>query len=265
MHVGIGLRTPHYDDWLRGANAAPPAVEAITENVLGRGGRPPAVVERVRASSDLFLHGVSLSIGSTDPLDRAYLGELRALVRRFEPRFVSDHLSFGKVDGVFGHDLWPLPWTDETLAHVVERVAIVQDVLGRRIALENVSSYVRFREASFDEAAFLAEVSRRADCLLLVDVNNVVVSSHNHGFDAHAYLRALPKERVAYMHVAGHSVRDGYRFDDHGSLPDDEVTSLLAEAASLFGSDTPCIFEWDENFPDLEGYLRAASNLGDAP
>ena len=141
--VGIGLRTPHYDAWLSGVARPPRVVEAITENVIGRGGRPRALLDRIRRDSDLFLHGVSLSIGSTDALDQDYLAALRSLIERVEPRFISDHICFGRVAGIHGHDLWPLPLTEASLAHVVARVDRVQTFLGRRIPLENVSSYLR--------------------------------------------------------------------------------------------------------------------------
>lgn len=258
--LGVGLRTPHYEAWLARPTRSPGVVEAITENVLGRGGRPRALLESVRRDNDLILHGVSLSVGGVDPLDEEYLSSLRNLISETSPRVVSDHCCFGRVEGISGHDLWPLPLTQESLAHVVERVIRVQERLGRRIALENVSSYLGGTGDTIHEAEFLREVALRADCLLLVDVNNIVVSAHNHGFSSHDYLRRIPRDRVAYMHVAGHSIKDGYRFDDHSSLPDVEVTSLLHEAWNLYG-DVPCIFEWDEGFPDLEGYLLAAREI----
>ena len=257
--VGVGLRTDHYDAWLTDTFRAT-FVEGISENFLARGGRPRAVLEHVRRDAELALHGVSLSIGSVDELDRSYLRELRELVRTFEPRFVSDHLSFGSAHGVFGHDLWPLPRTEETLAHVVGRVRAVQDILGRQIALENVSSYLRYAHDTLDEATFFQEVASRADCLLLLDVNNVVVSAHNHGFDSRTYIETISQKHVAYMHVAGHSQRNGYRFDDHASVPDDEVRSLLGVARRRF-EHAPCIFEWDENVPTLREYLGGAESL----
>ncbi|MFO0667714.1 MAG: DUF692 domain-containing protein [Polyangiaceae bacterium] len=257
--VGVGLRTSHYDTWLAG-EARATFVEGISENFSGRGGRPRAVLECVRKDADLALHGVSLSIGGTDPLDRAYLREIRELVRASEPRFVSDHLCFGTAHGVSAHDLLPLPRTEETLAHVVSRVSEVQEVLGRRIALENVSSYLEYAHNEFDECTFVREVAARADCLLLIDVNNIVVSAHNHGFDAKAYLGSLPAERVAYLHVAGHSTRRGYRFDDHASPPDAEVKGLFTVALEMFGA-VPAIFEWDENVPTLAAYLQLAEEI----
>jgi uncharacterized protein (UPF0276 family) len=236
-------------------------VEAVTENFLGRGGRPRALLRKVRQDSRLFLHGVSLSLGGTSAFSPAYLDELRRLVVDFEPDVVSDHLSFSEVGPVHGHDLWPLPRTEEALDHVVARVSFVQEYLGRRIAVENISSYLSVGPSDLTEEDFLAELARRADCLLLLDVNNIVVSAHNQGFDPVAYLERIPVDRVAYMHVAGHSVRQGYRFDDHASLPNDEVLQLLTRARERFPK-VPCIFEWDENLPSLDDYLSEAHALG---
>lgn len=261
MHtIGVGLRTSHYDEWLRGSFASPGIVEMITENVLGRGGRPRALLERVRRDNDLCLHGVSLSVGGVDALDDGYLESIKNLIREVRPRFVSDHICFGRVGGVHGHDLWPLPMTEESLQNAVERVQQVQDRLGVQIALENVSSYLAFKNNTFDEPTFICELARRANCKLVVDVNNIVVSSHNHGFEAAAYVDSIPKELVAYMHTAGHSIREGYRFDDHGSIPTAETEALLARAFGAYG-DVPCIFEWDENLPSLDAYLEIARGL----
>jgi uncharacterized protein (UPF0276 family) len=258
--VGVGLRTSHYDSWLSGPARPPPYLEMITENVLGRGGRPRAVLEAVRARSDVFLHGVSLSIGGPDPLDEAYLHDLRVLANDIDARYVSDHVCFGRVGGVHGHDLWPMPLTEEALEHLSARVAHAQERLGRPLVLENVSSYLRLREDEMGEAELLARLAERTGAKLLLDVNNVVVSAKNHGFSAEAYVSTLAPSSVAYMHVAGHSRREGYRFDDHASIPCDEVRALLAFARAHVG-DVPCIFEWDENLPDLQGYLAEADAL----
>lgn len=258
--VGVGLRTSHYDRWLEGPERPPACVEMITENVLGRGGRPRSVLEAVRATSQVFLHGVSLSIGGPDPLDETYLRALRELASDIDAAFISDHVSFGCVGGVHGHDLWPMPLTREALDHLVSRVGHAQERLGRAIVLENVSSYLRLRGDELEEAEMLAELAARTGARLLLDVNNVVVSARNHGFSAERYVARIDPSSVAYMHVAGHSKRDGYRFDDHASIPCDEVRELLAFARAHVG-DVPCIFEWDENLPDLDGYLEEASKL----
>jgi len=184
----------------RGLLAGRPPVdwmEAVTENYLAPGGRPVAALEKVRSEVPVALHGVSLSIGSTDPLDRTYLTALRALVDRIEPAIVSDHLCWGRHGGRYVHDLWPLPLTEEALAHVVERVGEMQEALGRQILLENVSSYVAFRESTISEWEFIGEVARRADCGILLDVNNIYVSARNHGFSAAGYIAGVPADRIA--------------------------------------------------------------------
>src|SRR6478609_1056915 len=193
--VGFGLRAPHYDEILSRRLRADLA-EAIGENFLGRGGRAFSVLERVRTDMPIALHGVSLSIGGTDPLSDTYLTELGELSARIEAFSVSDHLCFGSFGGHYAHDLWPLPYTEEALAHVVERVQRVQDRLGRQLLLENVSSYVQYRASTLDEWEFLSEVVTRADAGILLDLNNVFVSAQNHGFLPAEYLAALPRERV---------------------------------------------------------------------
>ena len=248
---GFGLRVPHYpsflDDGVRGVDF----VEAVTENFLGRGGRPRAVLERVRRDVPVVLHGVSLSIGGVSPLNREYLRTLRALCDWIEPAVVSDHLCFGTWGGHYGHDLWPLPYTDEALAHVVARVAEVQHRLGRRLALENVSSYVAFADSQLSEWEFLSEVARRADCDVLLDINNVYVSARNHGFDPETYIEAIPIDRVAQFHLAGHSDQGTHLLDDHGSVVPPAVWALHRLAVARFGA-IPTIVEWDENVPSIE-------------
>ena len=259
---GFGLRTKHYPELL--ASGSPvPCVEAITENFLGRGGRPAALLERVRRDADVLLHGVSLSIGGTDPLREGYLVELRTLADAIGARVVSDHLCFGSFGGHQGHDLWPMPYTEDALDHLVERVSRTQDVLGRRIALENPSSYVEWSESSIPEHELLVALTDRADCDLLLDLNNVVVSAHNHGFDARAYVESLPIGRVVQYHLAGHSRREGYLFDDHGSAVPPEVWDLYEVAVARFG-DVACIVEWDENVPTLEALSVETEKARDA-
>ncbi len=247
--VGFGLRAPHYEAILtRGVRAE--FVEATSENFLGRGGRAWSVLERVRAEVPVALHGVSLSIGGVDPLREAYLTELAELATRISALSVSDHLCFGTFGGHYAHDLWPLPYTEEALTHVVERVQRVQDRLGRQLLLENVSSYVQYRASTLSEWEFLAEVVTRADAGILLDVNNVYVSAHNHGFAAEVYLRALPRERVQQIHLAGHSEGGGFLLDDHGSQVSEPVWRLYEQALTHFGA-LPTIIEWDERVPEL--------------
>ncbi len=249
MH-GFGLRVQHYAEVLeRGARAE--LCEAVTENYMWRGGRPLAVLERVRREMPITLHGVSLSLGSVDPLREDYLDELRALCQRFQPAFVSDHVCFGSVGGQRAYDLWPLPFTEESLKHMVERVERVQARLGRRICVENVSSYVEFRDSTMREWDFLSELSERADCWLLLDVNNVYVSAKNHGFSPQLYVEALPTERVAQLHLAGHTDQGSHLLDDHGCAVQAEVWELYRSICRRFGA-LPTIVEWDENLPSLE-------------
>jgi len=220
---------------------------------------------RIRERYPLVLHGVSMSIGSTQPLDRNYLAQLKALAARVEPQWISDHLCWTGVAGRNMHDLLPLPYTEEALANVVERVRTVQDVLGRRILLENVSSYVTYRESEVTEWEFLREIVERADCLLLLDVNNIYVSSVNHEFDPLDYLQAIPVERVQQIHLAGHENHGDYLIDTHDHPVPDPVWELYDAAVRRFGSVSTMI-ERDANIPPLEelcSELDAARRLAE--
>ena len=246
---GLGLRREHYQHVVENR----PAVgwfEVISENFMGAGGNPRRVLEAVRRDYPVVLHGVSLSIGSTDPLDGRYLAELDALARVVEPAWISDHLCWGTAHGINAHDLLPLPYTEEALAHVARRVEIVQERLGRRILLENPSSYLVL-DGDLPEHEFLAELARRADCGILLDVNNVFVSAHNHGWDPHAYLAAMPAERVGQIHLAGHSEDGALLIDTHDGYVADGVWQLYAEAVGRFGPRTTMI-EWDADVPAFE-------------
>lgn len=247
---GIGLRTKHFAQLL----AAPPPVdwvEAISENFMALGGRPVAVLEKVRRDVPVVLHGVSLSIGSIDPLSDRHLAQLDALARRIEPAWISDHLSWGSHGGRYVHDLWPLPYTEEAVRHVVSRVVRVQERLGRQILLENVSSYAAFRESEMPEWEFVAEVARRADCGILLDVNNVYVSARNHGFDPYTYLAGVPAERVGQIHLAGHSDKGRYLLDTHDHEVPAPVWDLYREAVHRLGP-VSTLIEWDDHIPSLE-------------
>ncbi|GAC1346534.1 MAG: DUF692 domain-containing protein [Myxococcales bacterium] len=246
---GVGLRTRHFPDFLAGDTGVS-WVEAITENFLGRGGRPLAILEKVRSEVPVVLHGVSLSIGGRDPLSPELLRGLRALAARIEPAYVSDHLCWGTHGGRYAHELLPLPCTEEALAHVVERVRAVQDVLGRQILLENVSSYVAFQESTLTEWEFLAEIAERSDCGILLDVNNVYVSAHNHGFDPATYLAGIPSDRVGQIHLAGHSDKGAYLLDTHDAPVPDPVWELYRAAVKRFGK-VPSLVEWDDRIPEL--------------
>jgi uncharacterized protein (UPF0276 family) len=249
LGFGLGLRVDHYDAIL----AERPAVdwfEALTENYLVPGGKPLHYLMRIRERYPLALHGVSLSIGSTAPLDLQYLRQVKALAQRVEPAWVSDHLCWTGVAGRNTHDLLPLPYTEEALANIVERVRTVQDVLERRILLENVSSYVAFRDSRLTEWEFLGAIAERADCLILLDVNNIYVSAVNHEFDALEYLNAIPAERVQQIHLAGHENHGDYLVDTHDHPVPAPVWELYAAAVRRCGAVSTMI-ERDDHIPPL--------------
>jgi uncharacterized protein (UPF0276 family) len=258
---GLGLRREHYQQVI----AEKPAVdwfEVISENFMVPGGNPRRVLEAVRRDYPIVLHGVSLSIGGADPLDARYLTELDALARATEPAWISDHLCWGAAHGVQAHDLLPVPHTEEALAHIAARVLTVQERLGRRILLENPSTYMVLAGAEMTEADFLAELARRADCGILLDVNNVFVSAHNHGFDARAYLRALPAERIGQIHLAGHRAEGELLIDTHDALVRPEVWQLYGDAIALFGPRSTMI-EWDVDVPPLSELQRELDRAGE--
>lgn len=258
---GVGLRPKHFGGYLE-SRPAVDWVEAISENFMRIGGRPLAVLDKVRRDVPVALHGVSLSIGSTDALNRRYLSELSELVKRIEPAIVSDHLCWGSHGGRYVHDLLPMPFTEEALDHLVQRVQMVQDFLRRQILLENVSSYLTFNQSTMAEWDFLAELARRADCGILLDVNNIYVSAKNHGFDPLDYMEAIPVDRVGQFHLAGHSDHGDYLLDTHDHPVCDGVWSLYGEAVRRFGL-VSTLIEWDENIPELD-VLLAESRLARA-
>jgi uncharacterized protein (UPF0276 family) len=250
LGVGLGLRTVHYAHVLR-EQPAVDCFEVLSENYMQTAGRPLYFLDAVAERYPVVLHGVSLSIGSTDALDRAYLTELRALRDRTRARWVSDHLCWTGVAGKNTHDLLPLPYTEESLRHVVERVRAVQDFLGAPLALENPSTYVEHAGASMREWEFVARLAEEADCALLLDVNNVFVSAYNHGFDPATYLAAIPFDRVVQLHVAGHTDHGTHIIDSHiGPVPD-AVWKLLGQAYRL-GGGASVLLEWDAEIPTFE-------------
>ena len=250
---GLGLRTTHYTDF----TTAPQPVdwlEIISDNYLGAGGKPLHMLDTIRANYPMAMHGVSLSIGSADGLDRPYLQQLRQLAERIEPLWISDHLCWTGLSGHNSHDLLPLPYTAEALGVVVEHVRQVQDTLGRRLVLENVSSYLTYRSDEMTEWQFLREVCEQADCLLLLDVNNIYVSSVNHDFDPLEYLHYLPAERVQQIHLAGHSDNGNHIVDTHDHPVAEPVWALYAEACRLLAS-VATMVERDDNIPPLPELL----------
>jgi hypothetical protein len=247
MQFGLGLRHQHYQE-IADAPGRVDWFEALSENYMVAGGMPLHWLDRFRRDYPIALHGVSMSIGSIDALDQSYLDELKRLIDRVEPLWVSDHLCFTGLRGLNMHDLLPLPYTEEALDHVAERVKRVQDHLGRRLVLENVSSYVTYAASELTEWQFIAALSERADCEILLDVNNVYVSAFNHEFDALAFLRAMPRARVRQFHLAGHTHKGSHIIDthDHPIVPD--VWDLYAEAVRLFPG-VPTMIERDAEIP----------------
>ena len=249
LGYGLGLRKEHYETVL----AEHPPVdwfEIISENYMVAGGKPHYYLDRIREHYPLVMHGVSLSIGGTDPLDREYLVRLKALTERVEPAWISDHLCWTGVNGTNLHDLMPLPYTPETIRHVAERVSQVQDYLGRQILLENVSSYVAYTASEMTEWEFLCEIAEIADCLILLDVNNIYVSAINHNFDPYTYLTGIPVERVRQFHLAGHTCQQDLIIDTHDHPIVDPVWDLYAAAVRRFGYVSTMI-ERDDNIPPL--------------
>lgn len=262
LGVGLGLRPSHYDHVL----SRRPAVswfEAISENYMGlrggtSGGRPLEVLEEVRRHYPVMLHGVSLNIGSADPLNRDYLKRLKRLTRIIEPAIVSDHLCWTGVDGRNLHDLLPLPYTEATIKHVAARLRHVQEYLGRQILIENVSSYLTYRHSEMTEWEFLSEIAGRADCGILLDVNNIHVSAVNHGFNALDYINGIPIERVEQMHLAGYSDEGGFLIDTHDHPVSDPVWELYAAAIKRFGR-VPTLIEWDDKIPSFARLQKEAA------
>jgi uncharacterized protein len=260
VRAGVGLRAQHHSQFL----TQRPAVgwlEAHSENYFATGGTQRRILGQARAHYPLSLHGVGLSLGSTDPLDRQHLAQLERLVREFEPMLVSEHLSWGSVCGRFLNDLLPLPYTDEALRHMSERVRQVQDRLGRQILIENVSSYLQFTCSRMTEWEFLRELVRESGCGVLLDVNNIYVSAMNHGFEPQVYLEAIPPTAVREIHLAGHTVqRVGsreIRIDTHADHVCPAVWDLYALALERYGP-VPTLIEWDADIPALEVVIAEA-------
>ncbi|HZN36188.1 MAG TPA: DUF692 domain-containing protein, partial [Pirellulaceae bacterium] len=250
LGFGIGLRTAHFNTLLE-RRAEVDWFEALSENFMMEGGRPHFVLDRIRRDFPIVLHGVSLSIGSTDPLRRDYLDRLRWLIERFEPRWISDHLCWTGVLGRNTHDLLPMPLDAASLRHVVSRIRTVQDFLERPLVLENPSSYVTFTADTMPEWEFLSRLAEGTGCRLLLDVNNVYVSSRNHGFDPQEYLRSIPAERVQQFHLAGHTDLGTHCIDTHDGRVVDAVWDLYRQAAQLTGG-AATLLEWDAKIPTFD-------------
>jgi uncharacterized protein (UPF0276 family) len=250
LGFGIGLRTVHLPhilanwpkiDWF----------EVLSENYMDTGGRPLWVLDQVAERYPVVLHGVSLSVGSTDPLNRDYLSKLKALAERTKARWVSDHLCWTGVSGLNTHDLLPMPYTDEALRHTAARARQISEILERPLILENPSSYLAYNDSHWTEADFLSELAERADCGILLDVNNVYVSAFNHGFDPEAYVDRIPANRVVQFHLAGHTHRGTHILDTHSHHVIDAVWKLFRRASARLGA-VSTLLEWDEEIPGFD-------------
>ncbi|MGF1613879.1 MAG: DUF692 domain-containing protein [Gammaproteobacteria bacterium] len=253
LGFGLGLRSEHYRALLAG-EAAVDWLEIISENYLIPGGKPRYYLDRLTERYPLVMHGVSLSIGSVEPLDWDYLQALKALADRVQPAWVSDHLCWTGIDGTNLHDLLPLPYTEEALKHVVQRLNVVQDFLARPFLIENVSSYITYQQSELTEWEFLAAVAGEADCGILLDVNNIYVSAYNHGFPPHDYIDQIPRERVYQIHLAGHTDRGHSLIDTHDSAIIPPVWQLYGYAVQRFGAVSTMI-ERDDRIPPLQDLL----------
>ena len=250
---GLGLRVEHYQNFLE-QQPRVDWLEMTSENFMVPGGKPLFYLDAIRSHYPMVMHGVSLSIGSCDPLDMQYLGELKALIERVEPAWVSDHLCWTGVDHTNLHDLLPMPYTEEALQHMCRRVDQVQNYLGRPLVLENVSSYVNFTFDEMPEWAFIAALLKRSGCQLLLDVNNVYVSSVNHGFDAKTYIDAMPAAQIRQIHLAGHEDHGDYIIDTHDHDVCEPVWALYEYTVQRLGL-LPTLIERDDNMPPLAALL----------
>lgn len=249
LGFGLGLRTEHYA-YIEEHKPAVDWFEILSENYMVPGGKPLDHLDKIRNDYPMVMHGVSLSIGSTDPLNSNYLKDLKQLMQRVQPEWISDHLCWTGVSGTNSHDLLPLPYNEDTIAHVVDRVTQVQDYLGERILLENLSSYVTYKDSEMSEWVFFNEIARRADCHILLDINNIFVSAHNHQFDPVDYLNGIDIDRVMQFHLAGHSYNGDMIVDTHDHDVCDPVWSLYATALKRFGAVSTMI-ERDDDIPEF--------------
>ncbi|MGK7876051.1 MAG: DUF692 domain-containing protein [Xenococcaceae cyanobacterium] len=255
--VGIGLRSPHYQDILTHKPAVP-WFEVLSDNYLSPGGLPLHHLEQVRQDYPVTLHGVGMSLGSTDPLNLDYLAHLKRLAERIEPAYISDHLAWISVNGQYLNDLVPLPYTEAVIDRLAKRILQAQEFLGRRILIENPCPYVTFTDSTMPEWVFIQGLVEKADCDLLLDVNNIYVSATNHGFDPLDYLDAIPAKRVKEIHLAGYEEREDYLFDTHGYPVHPPVWQLYQAALERFGS-VPTLIEWDTDIPGFEVLMAEAS------
>ncbi len=257
-HAGIGLRPPHYTELLTDLPAIA-WLEVHSENFFADGGRPHEILEQVRTNYPISLHGVGLSLGSVDPLNRWHLGKLKGLVDHYQPGLVSEHLSWSSVDKRYLNDLLPLPYTEESLHHISNRIEQAQNYLGRQILIENLSSYLQYSHSTIPEWEFLTAVAQRSGCGILLDINNIYVNACNHGFDAQQYLEAIPLEAVGEMHLAGYSNEGDILIDTHSRRVSAPVWALYEQAVQRFGRH-PTLIEWDTDIPELAVLLDEAAH-----
>ncbi len=262
LGFGLGLRTDHYQDVL----SKLPDVdwfEICSENFMVAGGKPRYYLDAIKSHYPIVMHGVSLSIGSTDPLNKDYLQQLKTLINHVQPEWVSDHLCWTSFAHTNSHDLLPLPYTDEAIEHIVTRVKQVQEYLGRQLLLENLSSYLSYKDSIYDEWTFLNTIAEQADCLILLDINNIYVSARNHGFEPIDYLNGINPDRVRQFHLAGHSDNGSYVIDTHDEDICYDVWALYAMALKRFGAISTMI-ERDANIPafdELYNELQQAKQI----
>tara|TARA_B110001454_G_scaffold71469_2_gene69465 strand:- start:15634 stop:16461 length:828 start_codon:yes stop_codon:yes gene_type:complete len=254
--AGLGLRASHYQEIFE-TKPDVPWFELLSDNYMAAGGLPIQRAEKVRQDYPITLHGVGMSLGSADPLNTDYLKRLKVLADRLEPHYVSDHIAWVSVDGKYTHDLLPLPYNQDMLQHLSDRIQQVQDYLGRTILIENPSSYLSFDSSDMSEADFIRQLSLSSGCELLLDVNNIYVSAMNHGFDPYQYLESIPQDKVKEIHLAGYEQMDGYLFDTHGHSVKPPVWDLYRAALKRFGS-VPTLIEWDTDVPEFSTLLAEA-------
>lgn len=255
--AGIGLRSKHYPDII---NKKPDIkwFEVLSENYFGDGGLPLHHLRQIREHYPITLHGVGMSLGSADPLNLDYMAKLKKLADEFQPTYISDHLAWNSIDGRHLHELLPLPYTEESLAHFAERLDQAQDYLNRRILIENPSSYLTFSDSDIPEWEFIKQLAKMTDCGLLLDINNLFVSARNHRFDPLTYLRALPGDRIKEIHLAGYEEQEHFLFDTHGYRVKPPVWALYQFAIERFGP-VPTLIEWDTDIPTLDTLMDEAA------
>jgi uncharacterized protein (UPF0276 family) len=258
--IGLGLRTPHYT-YIEQQRPDVSWFEVLIDNYLAPGGLPLDHLETIRQDYPMTFHGVGMSLGSTDPLNRVYLEKLKQRITEFSPAWVSDHLCWTSVGGHYSHELMPIPYTDEAVRLLITKIQQVQDFLGQRILIENVSSYLNYVESAMQEWEFLSVIAAEADCDILLDINNIYVSAVNHGQDAKSYLQAVPPERVREMHLAGYEDMGTHLLDTHGEPVHEAVWELYRSALQRFAQ-VPTLIEWDNNIPDFEILMAEGEKAG---